>query len=226
MQLVATLDFAVRQEVMRKAGAVEGVVSVSQVRTRSMGGQTLVDCAIQVEPALSASCAHKLAEEVRWRVLQKVDDVSEVLVHVDTVAHDMTCPLQTNVLHQSRSQVDIEAQVRMTLEQQPGVERVNSVLVHYPPDGVAVDVHLATSPELSIGELSDVAQRAREELQRQAPDILSVRISADLVEHSDLWPGWTQADMESDASDVSRLFFDPATHLEGIKERADESLSR
>lgn len=35
-----------------------------QVRQRSMGGQSMVDLAIQVDPIQSASAAHKIAEEV------------------------------------------------------------------------------------------------------------------------------------------------------------------
>eukprot|EP00967_Tisochrysis_lutea_P092157 scaffold132760_cov31-Tisochrysis_lutea.AAC.3 len=37
----------------------------AQVRQRSMGGQSMVDLAIQVDPIQSASAAHKIAEEVR-----------------------------------------------------------------------------------------------------------------------------------------------------------------
>ena len=49
----------------------------------------------QVDPTLSASCAHHLAEEVRQRVLAETEtEIAEVLVHVDTSPHDASCPLQ------------------------------------------------------------------------------------------------------------------------------------
>ena len=63
-QLTDTSDYDVVQAVEDVAKAVVGVDGVDQIRSRSMGGSALVDLAIQVDPKLSASSAHRLAEEV------------------------------------------------------------------------------------------------------------------------------------------------------------------
>ena len=87
-QLTDTADYLLVQRATKSAEKVVGVERVSEVRNRGMGGTALVDLAIQVDPLLSASAAHKVAEEVRYAVLDDGDDISEVLVHVDVSLHD------------------------------------------------------------------------------------------------------------------------------------------
>lgn len=150
----------------------------------------MVDLAIQVDPIQSASAAHKIAEEVRLRVLKDVENIKEVLVHVDTYIHDAACPVQSAALQKTRSQSEVESQVRSELLTLPEVQGVSSVLVHYLDEGVAVDVQATVGDELSIAELRSTADRARQLLLAAAPDITYVRLAADL--HPDApegaWP--------------------------------------
>jgi cation diffusion facilitator family transporter len=63
--------------------SVNGIRSHHMLRTRRIGNDVLVDLHIVVDPDLTASEAHRVAEVVRDRLLEHVDDASEVLVHVD-----------------------------------------------------------------------------------------------------------------------------------------------
>lgn len=180
MQLSDTSDLVATQSVHKIATAVPGVQRAWQVRARSMGGSFLVDLAIQVESRLSASAAHKVAEGVRWEVLSKVPRVSEVLVHVDTTVHDVGCPLQTARMHQSRSHLEVEEQVRGELRSIPEFTGVTSVLVHYLPAGVDVEVQATMVDDLRVRELISVADRAKQKVMAAAPDISGVRFSVDL----------------------------------------------
>eukprot|EP00316_Scyphosphaera_apsteinii_P012530 CAMPEP_0119323282 /NCGR_PEP_ID=MMETSP1333-20130426/60411_1 /TAXON_ID=418940 /ORGANISM="Scyphosphaera apsteinii, Strain RCC1455" /LENGTH=425 /DNA_ID=CAMNT_0007330685 /DNA_START=269 /DNA_END=1546 /DNA_ORIENTATION=- len=180
LQLSDTSNFETVQAVQQSAEAVPGVLQAAHIRSRSMGGDALVDLAIQVDPILSASAAHKIAEEVRWGVLSDVPLVSEVLVHVDTTDHDTTCPLQDQVMQQARSHLAVEAQVRHELKEVEEMRNVTSVLVHYLPDGLAVDVQAMMADHLCVAQLRHVAELARRRLMRAAPDIRSVRVSVDL----------------------------------------------
>lgn len=60
-----------------------GVVDLHDLRTRRMAHQVLVDAHIQVNPRISVSEGHRIAEQARTRVLAGHDDVLDVLVHVD-----------------------------------------------------------------------------------------------------------------------------------------------
>jgi len=130
VQLSDTSDFAVAEEVGVVARKVPGVMEASEIRTRSMGASWLVDLAIQVDERLSASAAHRIAEEVRFRVKRDATDVSEVLVHVETEAH-CTADMQTDQILESRSHIDVVEGVRDTLRDVDGVAEVADVQVMF-----------------------------------------------------------------------------------------------
>ncbi len=60
-----------------------GVNSLHELRTRRMAHRALVDAHILVDPRVSVSEGHNIAERARARVLQSHPMVSDVLVHVD-----------------------------------------------------------------------------------------------------------------------------------------------
>ncbi len=128
VQLSDTSDFAVAEEVGVVARKVPGVMEASEIRTRSMGASWLVDLAIQVDERLSASAAHRIAEEVRFRVKRDATDVSEVLVHVETEAH-CTTDMQADQILETRSHIDVVEGVRDTLRDVDGVAEVADVQV-------------------------------------------------------------------------------------------------
>ena len=60
-----------------------GVESLHELRTRRMAHRALVDAHILVNPRISVSEGHSIAERARGRVLKSHPTVSDVLVHVD-----------------------------------------------------------------------------------------------------------------------------------------------
>ncbi len=80
---------------------VEGVHNPHQLRTRRMGGEAMVDVHVQVNPRLSVSEGHQIAEYVRTRVIDSIDEVSDVTVHIDPEDDDNVCfdlPLRPAVM--------------------------------------------------------------------------------------------------------------------------------
>jgi hypothetical protein len=68
-----------------------GVSSLHELRTRRMAHRSLVDAHVCVEPRVSVSEGHRIAEMTRKRVLDSHTAVADVLVHVDVeddVDHD------------------------------------------------------------------------------------------------------------------------------------------
>ncbi|WP_455212216.1 cation diffusion facilitator family transporter [Kaarinaea lacus] len=63
--------------------SVPGVNELHMLRTRQMGGNALVDVHIQVDPKLSVSEGHYISEKVRARLIKQVDEVTDVMVHID-----------------------------------------------------------------------------------------------------------------------------------------------
>jgi len=64
--------------------SVDGVRAVHSLRTRSMGAYTLVDVHILVSNSrISVSEGHQISERVMRRLLNEIDEVSDVTVHID-----------------------------------------------------------------------------------------------------------------------------------------------
>lgn len=69
-----------------------GVSSLHELRTRRMAHRSLVDAHVCVEPRVSVSEGHRIAEMTRKRVLDSHSAVADVLVHVDVeddLDHDL-----------------------------------------------------------------------------------------------------------------------------------------
>jgi len=60
-----------------------GVLGMHELRTRRMAHQVLVDAHVQVNPRISVSEGHRVAESARQQVLDNHPEVLDVLVHVD-----------------------------------------------------------------------------------------------------------------------------------------------
>jgi len=78
-------------EIRRIINSVYGVSNIHMLRTRRMGGHASADVHIQVEPWLSVSEGHRIAEVVQYRLIGEVEMLSDVTVHVDP-EDDEKCP--------------------------------------------------------------------------------------------------------------------------------------
>ena len=69
--------------IRKTIATTSGVLGMHELRTRRMAHQVLVDAHVQVNPRISVSEGHRVAETVRQRVLDSHPEVLDVLVHVD-----------------------------------------------------------------------------------------------------------------------------------------------
>ena len=70
-------------ELHHRAESVEGVLQVHDLKARHSGPQLLVEMHIVVNGAMTVFDGHEIAREVRLRLLEDMDVVSEVFVHLD-----------------------------------------------------------------------------------------------------------------------------------------------
>ena len=69
--------------IRKTIASTAGVLGLHELRTRRMAHQVLVDAHVQVNPRISVSEGHRVAESARQRVLDNHPEVLDVLVHVD-----------------------------------------------------------------------------------------------------------------------------------------------
>ena len=76
------LDDAAVEAIRQTLIDTPGVLGLHELRTRKMADQALVDAHVLVDPKISVSEGHYIAETARHRVL-KQHDVIDVMVHID-----------------------------------------------------------------------------------------------------------------------------------------------
>ena len=119
------------EEIIR---SVEGVRGHHGLRTRRMGGEVLMDVHVEVAPEISITEAHQIGERVRHRLLESVEDVADVLVHVDPDSpHEERTP---RLPSRSRVMDDLEPFLRRSALDRRRIQ----VLLHYGEYRIDVDV--------------------------------------------------------------------------------------
>jgi cation diffusion facilitator family transporter len=150
--------------------AVDGVRDMHLLRTRRMGGDVLVDVHLQVQPRLSVSEGHQISEVVRARLIDAIEDVSDVLVHIDpeddaNMARCEDLPLRGEVLARLRERWrDIEA-----------AGDIRELNLHYLDGKIDVEVVLPLALTGPPGAARSLESTLRDAV-RELPEIGRVRL--------------------------------------------------
>ncbi|VAX17432.1 Cobalt-zinc-cadmium resistance protein [hydrothermal vent metagenome] len=133
-----------------------GVRHFHELRARRVGGDIFVDAHIVVQPNISVSEAHNIAETVRYNLKDKVG-VADALIHIDA-EDDMTFKLML---------VDREKmaeKVRAKAESVEGVKGVWGVTIHYLAGKMCVEFSLEMDDSITIAKAKELAVGLKEEL--------------------------------------------------------------
>jgi cation diffusion facilitator family transporter len=156
----------IRKEILE----VDGVRALHMLRSRRSGGDALVDLHVQVDPRISVSEGHQIGDTVRRRLLERVDEVTDVTVHIDPEDDELESPcdrlpLRGDLIEKLQRQwADLEA---VDAEQ---------VTLHYLRGKLQIDLTLPLAvldahPDIRTLILN--IERAAKEL----PEVDSVRVS-------------------------------------------------
>jgi len=131
------LDSEQVEKIRKMIASVEGVRSLHMLRTRKMGPDALVDVHIQVDSFLSVSEGHQISETVRQQLLENIDDVSDVTVHIDPEDDEFaaTCC-------QLPPREQIMARLHESWQDNEIINQIQSVTLHYLDGAIRVDVKL------------------------------------------------------------------------------------
>jgi len=131
---------------------VNGVGTLHILRTRQIGSDALVDVHIQVDPYLSVSEAHYISETVRCKLIDEIEEVIDVMVHIDPeddehLVNIAKLPLRDEILKKMKfAWKDIEASKKIehiTLHYLEGKIQIElllplAILHNMPPDAEKV----------------------------------------------------------------------------------------
>ncbi len=145
------------EKIKRVILSVDGVKAIHMLRTRLMGGQASVDVHVLVDPWLSVSEGHMISQRVTDRLLEEVDEVNDVTVHIDPEDDEVATPCRGLPLRK-----EAEEELDRCWNRLPGVERHRRLQLHYLDGHIDVDLILP----LSAFEGEEQSRVLQQELQR------------------------------------------------------------
>jgi cation diffusion facilitator family transporter len=133
---------------------VDGVRELHSLRTRRMGGEALVDVHVLVNPKLSVSEGHHIGEKVREQVVKQVDEVTDVMVHIDPeddelMARSHYLPQRQNVINK----------LKHSWSGIPEAELIDNITLHYLDGKIHVELTLPLDKMESQQHALEVAKR-------------------------------------------------------------------
>ncbi len=147
-----------------------GVKEYHELKTRKLGRDTFVDVHIQVQPRISISEAHNIAESVRHELREKIDHVTDALVHID--AEDDREGRLYNV-----NREEIERDVTKAVQGSP-LKLSGEVTLHYFINRICVEITLDMDESLSAEHVKKhVEELAQVLLENSAVTEVSIKHS-------------------------------------------------
>ncbi|MCO1427734.1 cation diffusion facilitator family transporter [Burkholderia multivorans] len=144
------LSMAETAEIRALLAATPGVRDVHDLRTRKMGDAALVDAHILVDPMISVSEGHYIAETARARVLAD-PRVLDALIHVDPENDAARRPA---LALPPRDEIATRLEAALA---QRGL-RATAINLHYPSTGLEIDVTLPaeTGSDAALADKLDI----------------------------------------------------------------------
>jgi len=132
----------------------DGVRKIHQLRSRLMGSDIFIDLHVQVDPMISISEGHFIAQNVHYKLIEAVPGIKDVTVHIDPEDDEINKPSQ----HLPNRETLETMFVAAWREQFPEIQ---ACLLHYLEGKLTIDL---------IGEFN---QATREQLQCRITDDLN-----------------------------------------------------
>ena len=160
------VDAGLNEERVRKIQetilAIGGVRAIHMLRTRSLGGQASVDVHVLVEPWLSVSEGHMISQKVMDSLMEKIDEVSDVTVHIDPEDDEIAASCSGLPLRDKAEQLLSERWNELE-----GAASRQRLLFHYLNGKVDVDVYYP----FSAFRDEAAARRFQADLQERVDDL-------------------------------------------------------
>ena len=77
------VDHQIHENISECINQTPGVEKIHQLRTRLMGQDIFVDVHVLVDPYISVSAGHFIAQDVHYRLMKHILNIKDVVVHID-----------------------------------------------------------------------------------------------------------------------------------------------
>jgi cation diffusion facilitator family transporter len=164
------LEPEVTKAIRREVFNIDGVRALHMLRSRRSGGDALVDLHIQVDPRISVSEGHQIGDTVRRQLLNHIEEVTDVTVHIDPEDDEQKSPCDKLPLRG-----DLIAALKSRWEHLEGI-KADQVTLHYLDGKLQVELGLPlnilesnSDPKMLVADIEAAA--------KELPEIDSVRVN-------------------------------------------------
>ncbi len=170
MELVDTAISANKtQEIKSYISGIEGVDEMHMLRTRKMGNNVLADVHLQVNPYLSVSEGHYIAENVIKKLGDQFPEINDVTAHIDP--EDDETAMLSNALPSRQALMETLFPVMKSTGLDNIIQTIN---LHYIKGKIEIEIILADTPEPTSLE---ILQQVCHDL----PEVRSLRVLQNLT---------------------------------------------
>ncbi|MBF0438684.1 MAG: cation transporter [Magnetococcales bacterium] len=170
------VDTEIRQRITQLIHEIPEVLSAHFVTPRQLGPDIIVDVHVVVPLCLSASEGHQVAEKVKFSLLEQVDSITEVVVHVDT-ENDLEerLPIQS-------SRDELLTWVVQEIPPNHPIVGISRLQPNYSREGIHLDLVLKVDESHSLTAIHADAKKLCDRLLGAKKNIVEVRTSIASVE--------------------------------------------
>jgi len=149
---------------------VDGVKSLHILRTRRMASEALVDVHILVDEQISVSEGHYISETVRLRVIKEIEEVADVMVHIDPEDDEVT-PVYADLPLRH----ELQAQLKQAWQGLTAADYIDDITLHY------LDGRIRLELTLPLSLLGETPREIRGQLQSELDTSLTTLTQISLI---------------------------------------------
>jgi cation diffusion facilitator family transporter len=158
--------------------SVKGVLNVHEILVSKSYGKLLISLHVEVPSSMSLSEAHRIADEVEKNILNNVENVSSVMVHLETaglpVAHVETVDLNSSLYPKVKEVIEEEA------DRFKKIREVRRILAFKDPNGLKrIELTVSMDAETSIAEAHETASYLEDSVKKRLGGKVEVIVHAE-----------------------------------------------
>ena len=140
--------------------SIGGVEAIHMLRTRRIGGRATVDVHVLVEPRLSVSEGHMISQTVMDQLVDQIDEINDVTVHIDPEDDEVAAPCKG---------LPLRHQVKQILERcwQDILPQEQRLVLHYLDGRIDVEVYLPWAKWSGQQEARQLSRQLQQRVESQ-----------------------------------------------------------
>lgn len=138
--------------------STEGVKACHLLRGRRIGNDTILDVHVDVDPFLSVSEGHRIAELVEHHIKKAFAKVTDVTVHIDPAEHEH----EPQVAAAQPSREEMEALIKTRVAYSCPDAKVSNMTLHFVDHEIQADIVFSAFPHTAKNQPSEKCKDALE----------------------------------------------------------------